>query len=109
MHGHPQFIAHSLKLFNYISDILGTIISTTTEAANNLPTYLYDDHNVTEFTGHTVVGKPEQELETMSGEGTAKLCIHQMLQSAELSLYHPEANRVRHTHVRCLFVVHLIR
>lgn len=38
-----------------------------------MDSYLHDEHKVDNFTGHTVVGKPEQELKAMSWKRTAKL------------------------------------
>lgn len=34
--------------------------------------YRYQQHKVIELTGHTVVGKPEQQLEAVSGERAAE-------------------------------------
>lgn len=34
--------------------------------------YLYQQHKVNELTGHTVVGKPEQQLEAVPGERAAE-------------------------------------
>lgn len=61
--------------------------------------YLYKQHKV-ELTGHTVVGKPEQQLEAVSRERAAIPWIHQVVQSAQLPPHHGTggADKVKQTH-----------
>lgn len=60
--------------------------------------YLHGDHQLDDLAGHTLVGKPKEQLEAVSWKRTAKPWIHQVLRSAELPLNHGGAQHATHSH-----------